>query len=315
MARQLSLLPKFLTNPRSLRIIGAKSSLGGPRPGPESAPDSLVKFGLLNHLHDLHYEIEYHECVPQDTPAHVVSPRGLNNAHAVSTFTHSLSKQVYNHARHGTTVLTLGGDHSIAIGSITGSAKATRERLGREMALVYVDAHADINTPETSESGNIHGMSVAFATGVANGSSTGLFDWIKQDHLVNVHRVVYIGLRDVDDEEWRIIRERGIKAFTMRDGIEKIMDMTLDYIGDVPIHLSFDIDSLDPEVAPSTVFPVHGGLSVEEGVGIARRIQETGCLVAMDLVEVNPSVEKERLDLTMQSGCSVVCSALGNLHQ
>ncbi|PWY81637.1 Ureohydrolase [Aspergillus sclerotioniger CBS 115572] len=324
MAQRLSTLPKFLTNPRSLRIIGAKSSAGGPRPGPEAAPDSLVRFGLLNNLRDLHYDVDYNECLPKDTSAHAVPqtyPLGLNNAHAISSFTHSLSEQVYNHARQGSMVLTLGGDRSIAIGSITGAAKATRERLnGLEMAVIYVDAHADINTPETSGSGNVHGMPVTFATGVAKRCSTGLFDWIQREHLVNVDRLVYIGLRDVDDEEWRIIRERGIKAFDMRaareNGIQKIMDMTLDYIGDdTPIHVSFDIDSLDPTVAPSTVFPVDGKLSLEEGMEIARRVRETGSLVAMDLVEVNPSVERERLDLTMRSGVSVVESALGNFAQ
>ena len=99
-----------------------------------------------------------------------------------------------------------------------------------------------------------------------------------------------------------------------REGIKKIMDMTLDYIRDnTPIHLSFDIDSLDLKIAPSTVFPVDGGLLLEEGMEIARRVWETGSLVAMDLVKVNPSVERERLDLTMRSGVSVVKSALDNL--
>lgn len=134
-------------------------------------------------------------------------------------------------------VLTLGGDHSIAIGTIAGTSKAVRERLGREMAVIWVDAHADINTPETSDSGNIHGMPVAFLTGLAKGDGEEMFGWVKESGpkggevangtakaaadgfrpLLSLKKLVYIGLRDVDRGEKRILREHGIKAFSMHD--------------------------------------------------------------------------------------------------
>lgn len=137
---------------------------------------------------------------------------------AVSAVTRQLSQQVYAHAREGRCVLTLGGDHSIAIGSIAGTAQAIRERhAGREMAVIWVDAHADINTPETSDSGNIHGMPVAFLTGLARDEREDVFGWVGAAQRVSVKKLVYIGLRDVDKGEKRILRENGIKAFSMHD--------------------------------------------------------------------------------------------------
>lgn len=114
-------------------------------------------------------------------------------------------------------MLTLGGDHSIAIGTISGTARAIRERLGREMAVIWVDAHADINTPETSGSGNIHGMPVAFLTGLAREEDEDIFGWITEEGRISVKKLVYIGLRDVDIGEKKILREHGIKAFSMHD--------------------------------------------------------------------------------------------------
>jgi arginase len=141
----------------------------------------------------------------------------MKNPRAVSAVTRRIADQVYSHAKEGRLVLTLGGDHSIAIGTIGGTAKAIRERLGREMAVIWVDAHADINTPETSGSGNIHGMPVAFLTGLATEDNEDFFGWLTKDNLISVKKLVYIGLRDVDSGEKRILRENGIKAFSMFD--------------------------------------------------------------------------------------------------
>lgn len=118
-------------------------------------------------------------------------------------------------------VLTLGGDHSIAIGTISGTAKAIKERLGgREMAVIWVDAHADINTPETSESGNVHGMPVAFLTKLATEKREDVFGWLWNDGekpSVSLSKLVYIGLRDIDSGEKEILRREGVKAFSMHD--------------------------------------------------------------------------------------------------
>ena len=143
--------------------------------------------------------------------------RGMKRPLAVSAVTKQLSHQVYEHARLGRCVLTLGGDHSIAIGTISGTAKAIRERLGTEMAVIWVDAHADINTPETSVSGNIHGMPVAFLTRLAQEQRDDIFGWLSSDQTVSLKKLVYIGLRDVDRGEKKILRDHGIKAFSMHD--------------------------------------------------------------------------------------------------
>lgn len=136
---------------------------------------------------------------------------------SVGAVTKQISQQVYEHAKHGRFVLTLGGDHSIAIGTISGTAKAIRERLGREMAVVWVDAHADINTPESSNSGNVHGMPVSFLTGLATDERDDIFGWLKSDQRISTKKLVYIGLRDVDRAEKEILRQHKIKAFSMHD--------------------------------------------------------------------------------------------------
>lgn len=282
---------------------------------------ALIESGLAEQLKDdLEYNIHfdnkvhsYDELLPSEDPDH----RGMKKPRAVSAVTQALSQQVYDHAKEGRFVLTLGGDHSIAIGTISGTAKAIRERLGRDMAVIWVDAHADINTPETSDSGNIHGMPVAFLTGLASDKPDAPFGWIKDEHRVSVKKIVYIGLRDVDRGEKKILRENGIKAFSMHDidrhGIGKVMDMALGWIGsDTPIHLSFDIDALDPRFAPSTGTAVRGGLTLREGDFIAECVHETGSLVALDLVEVNPSLEEEGAAETVRSGVSIVRCALGD---
>jgi arginase len=189
--------------------------------GVEAAPSALIQNGLLTQLHeelgyDLHHDNTVHsykELMPSSDPDY----RNMKNPLAVSAVTKKLCDQVYNHAKEGRCVLTLGGDHSIAIGSVAGTAKAIRERLGREMALIWVDAHADINTPETSGSGNIHGMPVAFLTRLATEKREDIFGWLQDDMTVSVKKLVYIGLRDVDRDEKKILRDHGIKAFSMHD--------------------------------------------------------------------------------------------------
>ncbi|KAI9750091.1 MAG: hypothetical protein M4579_006607 [Chaenotheca gracillima] len=293
--------PKYLLNGTDLGVIAVGFSGGQCKPGVDAAPTALIESGLLTQLSEdlgytLHHDNKVHsykEIMPESDPDF----RGMKRPLAVSAVTQQLSKQVYEHASQGRCVLTLGGDHSIAIGSIAGTAKAIRERhAGREMAVIWVDAHADINTPEVSDSGNIHGMPVAFLTGLAREKREDIFGWLKDENLISVKKLVYIGLRDVDRAEKKILRENGIRAFSMHDidkyGIGRVMEMALGHIGnDTPIHLSFDVDALDPVVAPSTGTPVRGGLTLREGDFIAESVHETGSLIAMDLVEVNPIEE------------------------
>jgi arginase len=160
-------------------------------------------------------------------PASDPDYRGMKNPLAVSAVTRKLSEQVYNHAKEGRCVLTLGGDHSVAIGTIAGTAKAIRERLGREIAVVWVDAHTDINTPETSSSGNVHGMPVAFLAGLAKEKREDMFGWLKEENMISLKKLVYIGLRDVDRGEKKILRENGVRAFSMHD-IDKFVPQMLE---------------------------------------------------------------------------------------
>ncbi|PNS20735.1 Arginase [Sphaceloma murrayae] len=316
-----TLRPKFLPSHNELGLVAVGFSGGQCKPGVDAAPMALIEAGLIDQLKDeleynVHYDGQVHaysDLMPQEDPDH----RGMKKPKAVSAVTQALSNQVYEHAREGRFVLTLGGDHSIAVGTISGTAKAIRERLGREMAVIWVDAHADINTPETSDSGNIHGMPVAFLTGLATEKREDIFGWLKDEHRISTKKLVYIGLRDVDQGEKKILRENNIKAFSMHDidkhGIGKVMDMALGWIGsDTPIHLSFDIDGLDPMWAPSTGTAVRGGLTLREGDFIAECVHETGSLVALDLVEVNPSLESHGASETIRAGCSIVRCALGD---
>jgi arginase len=314
---------KFLRSPSDLGVVLVGFSGGQCKDGVDAAPTALVSAGLLDQLSDelgykLHGDTEVHNFnemrTPNDEPH-----RGMKNPRAVSAVTEKLANQVYTQAKEGRMVLTLGGDHSIAIGTIAGTAKAINERFhGRkEMAVIWVDAHADINTPETSDSGNVHGMPVAFLTGLATSDKKEMFGWIQDDQRISVSKLVYIGLRDVDRGEKKILRDHNIKAFSMHDidrhGIGRVVEMALAHIGtDTPIHLSFDVDALDPMWAPSTGTPVRGGLTLREGDYIAECVHETGQLVAMDLVEVNPSLEVMGAGETVRAGVSLVRCALGD---
>ncbi|KAL1991347.1 hypothetical protein VTN49DRAFT_5339 [Thermomyces lanuginosus] len=315
---------RFLSKPNQLGVVAVGFSHGQPKPGVEAAPSALISAGLLDQLrddlgYDVHYDgnvHDYSDIMPAADPDY----RNMKKPRAVSAVTEKLSEQVYEHARQGKLVLTLGGDHSVAIGTISGTARAVRERFNgkREIAVIWVDAHADINLPEESPSGNIHGMPLAFLTGLAKEEDKDKpFGWLKEEHMLSVSKLVYIGLRDVDRAEKRTLREHGIKAFSMHDidrhGIGRVVEMALAHIGnDTPIHLSFDVDALDPLWAPSTGTPVRGGLTLREGDFIAECVHETGNLIAMDLVEVNPRLETKGASETIRTGCSLVRSALGD---
>lgn len=191
------------------------------KPGVDAAPMALIESGLIDQLRDelaltVHHDGKVHSYT-ELLPAEDQDYRNMKKPRGVSAVTQKIAEQVYEHAVKGRFVLTLGGDHSIAIGTIGGTAKAVRERLGREIAVIWVDAHADINTPETSESGNIHGMPVAFLTGLAKEEKPEIFGWLKDENRISPHKLVYIGLRDIDRGEKVILREHGIKAFSMHD--------------------------------------------------------------------------------------------------
>jgi len=198
--------------------------------------------------------------------------------------------------------LTVGGDHSIASASIS----AVLERYPNA-GIIWVDAHADANTPYTSPSGHYHGMPAAhllgwfdkpgqMGDGVMQTSLRG-FEWFRSGCLAE-NKLAYVGLRDVDPEEGRMLRQSGVRVYTMRDvdkhGIARVIEMAIEAVGpslDCPLHLSLDIDSVDPHFAPGTGTAARGGLSYREIHYICEECALTNRLVSMDLVEVNPGID------------------------
>lgn len=194
----------------------------------------------------------------QDPPIGIVK-----NPRWVGRVCQEVADQVERVQRNGQMALTLGGDHSLGLGTLTGTARAMHAQ-GKEFCCIWVDAHADINTIETTPSGNLHGMPLSFLLGLCDEGLATLdgFEWLAQSPVrpvLSPHRLVYIGLRDVDAGEKELLKRHGIKAFSMHQvdkwGIGKVVEMALDHVNpnrDLPIHLSFDVDALDPSVAPAT---------------------------------------------------------------
>ena len=189
--------------------------------------------------------------------------------------------------------IVLGGDHSIAMGTIKGLTQGRKEIPG----LVWIDAHSDINSPESSPSGNVHGMPLWFA--LDNG-------------FADPARTVQIGLRDVDVNEKRVLRETGIKAFTMSDvdrlGMTRVMEEAIRIAGGT-IHVSFDMDGIDPSEAPGTGTPVKGGLSYREAHLAMEMLAESGRLGSIEMVEINPILDNRNQTAILAVG--LICSGLG----
>ena len=213
--------------------------------------------------------------------------------------------------------LIIGGDHSIAMGTISGVATALRRRQGEgseppNFGVLWFDAHADINTPETSPSGNIHGMPVAVLLGKGPKELTSLgYDGPK----LRPSKLVQVGLRDLDQEEKRRLRESEIHTYTMSDidrrGMADVLEeaIRLATEGVDHLHVSFDIDVLDPSVAPGTGTAKKGGFTYREAHLALEMVAETGLLRSFELVEVNPVLDKQ--NMTAQVAVGLITSAMG----
>jgi arginase len=192
--------------------------------------------------------------------------------------------------------IVLGGDHSIAMGTLAGLTMARGEAPG----LVWVDAHSDINSPDSSPSGNVHGMPLWFAL---------------QKGYADPKRTVQIGLRDVDASEKENLRKSGVKAYTMSDvdrlGMTRVMEETIAIAGagGKPIHMSFDMDGIDPSEAPGTGTPVKGGLSFREAHLAMEMLAESRQLASIEMVEVNPILDTRNQTAVLAVG--LICSGLG----
>ncbi|KAI9608212.1 hypothetical protein KEM48_003345 [Puccinia striiformis f. sp. tritici PST-130] len=302
---------KFLKKPRVAAVIPCPF----PRAGVDDGPSHLIRDGLIKSIESVGYstildELNLSAISKQDDPDIGI----LKNPRLVSETNKTLMSTINSHTDKGEMIVTIGGDHSLAIGTLSGTLNAFPEA-----CVIWVDAHADINTPESTETGNLHGCPVSFLLSTLHaGKDIEPFKWIKP--CLQPDRLVYIGLRDIDMGERKILQENNIRCFTMHDidrhGIGKVIEMALESVNkDLkrPIHLSFDVDALDPSVAPSTGTPVRGGLTFREGHYICEAIYETGCLVALDLMEVNPTLMTTEADViqTLSVGQSLVRSAMG----
>ncbi|KAJ8365597.1 hypothetical protein SKAU_G00144280 [Synaphobranchus kaupii] len=306
-------------NHHSVGIIGAPFCKGQRRDGVEKGPDLIRSAGLVEKLKGQGCSVRDYgnlkfENVPDDEPiGKVLRPRSVGRANE------QLADAVRAIKKDGHTCVMLGGDHSLAIGSILGHAASRKE-----LCVVWVDAHADINTPLTTLTGNIHGQPVSYLIRELHPKIPVMqgFSWIKP--CISARDIIYIGLRDVDPEEHYILKYLGVKFFSMTEvdrlGIAKVMEETCDHIFSKvkrPIHLSYDIDALDPSVSPATGTPVVGGLSYREGIYITEQICQTGMLSALDLVEVNPKLGRTEAEIssTATAAVDVILGCFGRFRE
>mmetsp|Transcript_8991 Transcript_8991/g.14306 ORF Transcript_8991/g.14306 Transcript_8991/m.14306 type:complete len:374 (-) Transcript_8991:299-1420(-) len=311
-------LPHFLKHPRTCSVVGMPFSWGQPRGGTDQGPELMRNRGLGDYVTKLEWRLENRGDLQFEEPKFddpVAKGYNLKNAYAVGQACEKLANETYELASSGRFPLVIGGDHSIALGSIAGILRARPD-----LAIVWVDAHADINTPETSPSGNLHGMPISFLMGLTDVIPPG-FEWLQDYPKLDPENLAFIGLRDVDPGEREKISELGIKAYSMyhvdRYGIGQVMEHCIhSFLKDGkerPIHLSYDIDAVDPDHAPATGTMVRGGFTLREAHYIAERLAETGMLGSMDIVEVNPTLShSDGANATVELGIHLVASALGN---
>lgn len=310
-------MPQETAN-ETIGVIGFPFSKGQPRNGAEHGPSVLREAGIVSNLQTLGVTVIDHgdidiDLVPRDEPM-----KNVRNPRSVAAANKKLSDTVAKLVKLKQSVLVLGGDHSMAIGSIHGHAQAEPN-----LVVVWVDAHADINTPLTSATGNIHGMPLSFLVKELEEfvPKTPGFEWCKP--CLSVRDLVYIGLRDVDPAERLIIEKFGIFAYSMqevdRSGIKEVVERALNQIdpsGVRPIHLSFDVDAMDPTLTPATGTPVTGGLSLRESFYLAEEISNTGRLSVLDIAEVNPLLStEEKRKLTANNTVDVATKFYGYRRQ
>mmetsp|Transcript_21123 Transcript_21123/g.31263 ORF Transcript_21123/g.31263 Transcript_21123/m.31263 type:complete len:319 (+) Transcript_21123:773-1729(+) len=289
----------------------------------DHGPALLKEAGLLDHLTSIGWrvhdsgDLDFHQLENGTKPD---SPNA-KNSQIVGKGCEMLANAVIRTIEEGRFPLVLGGDHSIGAGSLAGLLKA-RPNTG----VIWVDAHADLNTPDLSESGNMHGMPVGLLMkGMGQDPSTiAGFEWLGSPEMINVRldpeSIVYIGLRDVDNKERQIIREKKIKAFTMFDvdkyGIGGVMEQALAHLlkndANRPLHVSYDIDAVDPILAPATGTAVRGGLTYREAHYVAEAAARSGNLASAEIVELNPTLSDDNgATETVELGLGILTSILG----
>ncbi|HEX3463546.1 MAG TPA: arginase [Candidatus Elarobacter sp.] len=292
--------PAFVPDRRPITrvdVIGVPMDLGADRRGVDMGPSAIRYARLKESLEKLGIDVTDHGNLRVPVPeSATIAEQNAKYFPIIKAVCEELAEVVREVIGAGGFPLVLGGDHSIAMGTIAGVARAR----GKAPGVIWVDAHGDINTPLTSPSGNVHGMPVHFAL---------------QEHAVDPSRMVFIGLRDVDEGEKRAIRELGVKAFTMADvdrrGMANVVDEVLTIVaeGECSVHVSFDMDGVDPQEAPGVGTPVRGGLTYRESHVLMEGVSQSGTLGSLEITEINPILDNE--NRTAILAVELILSALG----
>ena len=278
-------------------IIGVPMDLGASRRGVDMGPSAVRYARLHERLQALGIQevVDHGNLYVPIREAAESADQQVRYYDVIEEVCGRLSGVVERVARDGGMPIVLGGDHSIAIGTLAGLRRAYAQAAG----LIWIDAHADINSPDSSRTGNVHGMPLWFA--------------LERGDAV-AEQTVLIGLRDVDAAEKRILRERGVRAFSMdvdKLGMARVVEEALRIAGADrrPLHVSFDLDGIDPSEAPGTGTPVKGGLSYREAHLAMEMLAESGNLRSIEMVEINPILDRSNQTALLAVG--LICSGLG----
>lgn len=297
---------------RPVTLIYVPLHLGGPHRGVSMGPAAMKVADLSKKIESLGFKVEKE--IDIDVPDSLCwwdkrsGPRCVPEITEVSL---RLAEAVESALANGTIPVTIGGDHSLAVGSIAGVANYFRKR-NEKFGLIWFDAHGDINTPDTSESGNVHGMPFAVSLGRGDERLVNLLGFAPK---IEGRRSALIGIRDVDVPERSLIEDSGIAAYTMHDidhlGLGRVTDLAIEAVGsDVNgVHLSFDIDVIDPDVAPGVSTAARGGLSYRESHLALELLAEAKTITSIDIVELNPA--RDVRNKTAELAVELILSALG----
>lgn len=297
---------------REVGLLSVSIDLGAGRRGVDMGPSALRIAGLGGALEALGVQVRELGTVNAPSPE-TVTP-GESQARYLGEITQvcrTVREILLEALGDGAFPLILGGDHSLSMGSVAAVADHHR-RKGEKVGLIWVDAHTDMNTPEISPSGNIHGMSLAVLTGHGPASLTALADAVP---AVDPAHVSVIAAREIDPAEKERVRASGIRVFTMSEVDDRGLPACLDEAmaratrGTAGFHLSFDLDSTDPMVAPGVGTPVSGGITYREAHLICEKAARSGKLLSFELVELNPVLDLG--NRTAQFGVEIIASALG----
>ena len=301
-----------MTDGPSVGLLGVPLDLGSGRRGTDMGPSALRIAGLTRRIENLGVTVSDHGYVAVAAPeTRQPGEETLRFGREIFRTCRRVRDRVRAIVDGGALPLVLGGDHSIAMGTVAGMAAHVGEQR-KKLGLLWIDAHADLNTPDTSPSGNVHGMPLAVILG--RGAPM-LLDLLEARPMVSVENTAILGLRAVDPGEKERIRRLGVSVYSMQDlderGLSACVREALETVckGTAGFHLSYDMDAVDPEVAPGVGTPVQGGLTYREAHLACELVAESRRMLSMEVVEVNPMLDER--NKTAQVAVGLIQSALG----